>query len=453
MDLISERMEMALSRMEEIRSQVEVDPAFARYFAGGAEWFLLVRDEYIRVNGCPLASRKAPGTGPAADAAGECRQAGTADEAQEDRSAGTAQNGAEEGPGALYEEILPDNYAHSYANYQYAVSELGREFGPLLCALRCEMRSVIPLIPRAQRERILIRMELFLEIYAAFAIPFREDRTRPLPEHIRMRIISYIEDYAEEEYAAQIPGSAADDLRRSRIGALCSPVSSPEEESRWAGMPQARIEEMAGRIAGTLIRDVRESGWTSPEGLLIGIDSRVPCPALAESLSGKLEAAHLTPFFYDNTPSLMAAVMPGKLCPGPCGSGQARRGAGKTPEDERKAEGYEADHRDDLGLFLDDRLCAALTRAMRSACSRSAAQIRRLACTACITAEGTEPGVPQKDADPVSAFSVDKRYRRLLSAYREAEKKERQEIIGVNRYCISVVFSLNYNCCEDIKYL
>ena len=448
MDLISERMEMALSRIEEIGAQEEVDPVFRPFFAVGAEWFLLVREEYTRVNGCPMTSNETAGTRKTADADKERRSA-----AEEYRSAGTAGDGPAGGLAVLYEEILPENYAHSYANYQYAVSELGGEFGPLLCALRCEMRSVIPMIPRALRERILIRMELFLEIYAAFAIRFRQDRGRPLPEHIRNKLISYIEDYAEEEYAAQLPGPAADDLHRYRSGLLFSPGSSRADENRWARMPQDRIEEMAGRIAGTLIREVQESGWTSPEGLVIGIDSRVSCPALAESLWGRLEAAHLTPFFYDNTPSLLSPVSPGRVFPEQYRSGQAGQGAGETPENDWPADEYEADHRDDLALFLDDRLCAALTRAMRSACSRSAAQIRRLVCTACITEAETGPGVPAADADPSSVPAADKRYRRLLSSYREAEKKARQEIIGVNRYCISVVFSLNYNCCEDIKYL
>ena len=64
---------------------------------------------------------------------------------------------------------------------------------------------------------ILIRMELFLEIYAAFAIPFREDRTRPLPEHIRMKIIHghdqlFVKRIVAEKYYLVVRGANSVDI-------------------------------------------------------------------------------------------------------------------------------------------------------------------------------------------------------------------------------------------------
>ena len=43
----------------------------------------------------------------------------------------------------LYEDILPENYGHSYVNPEYAVSKLGKEYGQLLSMLAYELRSLI----------------------------------------------------------------------------------------------------------------------------------------------------------------------------------------------------------------------------------------------------------------------------------------------------------------------
>ena len=49
------------------------------------------------------------------------------------------------------------------------------------------------------RERVLIRAELFLEVYTAFTIAYRENGGIPSREQIRSIIRQYLSDYAEDE--------------------------------------------------------------------------------------------------------------------------------------------------------------------------------------------------------------------------------------------------------------
>ena len=41
----------------------------------------------------------------------------------------------------FYQDIMPENYGHSYANPAYAVEKLGEEFGRILSFLYTELRS------------------------------------------------------------------------------------------------------------------------------------------------------------------------------------------------------------------------------------------------------------------------------------------------------------------------
>ena len=76
---------------------------------------------------------------------------------------------------ALYEDILPENYENSFANPAYAVKMLGEEFGVLAPFLYTEMRSLIGFTYEGRLDELVIRMELFSEVYAAFVYEQQEN--------------------------------------------------------------------------------------------------------------------------------------------------------------------------------------------------------------------------------------------------------------------------------------
>lgn len=68
----------------------------------------------------------------------------------------------------LYQDILPGHYDQSYANPDYAVQQLGTEFGGILCFLCAESRALIAYAFEGRVFDMTIFMELFLEVYTCF---------------------------------------------------------------------------------------------------------------------------------------------------------------------------------------------------------------------------------------------------------------------------------------------
>ncbi len=102
----------------------------------------------------------------------------------------------------LYEDILPQNYGTSYGNPEYAAAELG-EYGQLFSFLYTKLREMIPYAFEQKKEQMLIRMELFLEIYST-CVYAKEEGHKPDKKEIGQIIYWFMSDYAEEMTAETI---------------------------------------------------------------------------------------------------------------------------------------------------------------------------------------------------------------------------------------------------------
>ena len=164
--MIKERFLLAKERIEEIREETVLPPEFQAYFAKTASFLSMLCEEYDFVvrGGLKEASLK---------------------ELQERNH-------------RLYEDILPENYEESYANPKVCVARLGEEYGGILCALYGEMRSMIPLSYEKRLKEMVIRLELFLEIYGCFCCSQKEDEVLPETKALRESIYWYVSDYARE---------------------------------------------------------------------------------------------------------------------------------------------------------------------------------------------------------------------------------------------------------------
>lgn len=164
--MIEERFLLAKERIEDIREETILPPEFQAYFAKTASFLSMLCEEYDFVvrGGLKEASLK---------------------ELQERNH-------------RLYEDILPENYEESYANPKVCSASLGEEYGGILCALYGEMRSMIPLSYEKRLKEIVIRLELFLEIYGCFCCSQKEDWVLPETKVLRESIYWYVSDYARE---------------------------------------------------------------------------------------------------------------------------------------------------------------------------------------------------------------------------------------------------------------
>uniref|UniRef100_UPI00405694C4 aminopeptidase n=1 Tax=Acetatifactor sp. TaxID=1872090 RepID=UPI00405694C4 len=97
----------------------------------------------------------------------------------------------------LYEDIMPEHYEKSYANPAYSVSKLGADYGQILSFLYTEMRSLIGFVYEGRLDEMVIRMELFVEVYAAFVYEWQENKALPGYESLRQIIYWFVSDYAD----------------------------------------------------------------------------------------------------------------------------------------------------------------------------------------------------------------------------------------------------------------
>lgn len=157
---IRERYDLTIDRIGRICMEKTVGEQFREYFQKTAEFIL----EIERI-------RKLIETG-------MWKQLSTEEKREENRK--------------LYEDILPEQYAASYANPAYAVQKLGEEYGRILSFLYTEIRGEIIYAFEQKDLYLTICNELFIEIYNCF-----ESVEQPAYEEIKEIVYWYASDYAD----------------------------------------------------------------------------------------------------------------------------------------------------------------------------------------------------------------------------------------------------------------
>ena len=186
---MTERLQLSLDRIKEIKSEKKLQQEYQEYFETVADFLLQIEDNRQWI------------------------------------LAGNLQNVSmeelEAGNRKLYEDVLPANYENSYANPQYAVNVFGKEMGQFLSVLYAELRSLIVASYENDVTSIVIRVELFLEVYGMFIEACEEVQmeegseevkvvyTEKLPDFATLKetyfwfACDYIEDILEKEVTAQ----------------------------------------------------------------------------------------------------------------------------------------------------------------------------------------------------------------------------------------------------------
>ena len=171
---MTERLELSIDRIKEIKSEKKLQKEYQAYFETVADFLLQIEENRQWI------------------------------------LAGNLQNASVEELEAknhkLYEDILTANYEKSYANPQHAVSIFGKEMGQFLSALYAELRSLIVASYEDDINSVIIRAELFLELYGMFLDCAEEGK---LPDFSSLKetyfwfACDYIEDILEKEVTAQ----------------------------------------------------------------------------------------------------------------------------------------------------------------------------------------------------------------------------------------------------------
>ena len=184
-ELIAERYGLAFARIKEIPDESICGEAYRDYFMQTAEFMLLLNRTYDMVE------------------SGDLRRM-SMEELKEHNH-------------ALYADILPEHYGESYANPAYAVNRLGESIGQLLSCLYAELRSAVPAVYEGNRNAVLIRAELLLEVYQIFVSEEQETGGVPEIDTLLRTLYWYANDYYEadfEERTAAVLDADRDFARR-----------------------------------------------------------------------------------------------------------------------------------------------------------------------------------------------------------------------------------------------
>ncbi len=362
MELIELRYSLAIDRIREIPGENAAAPAFLQYFEKGAEWFMLIDEVY-----CFLTSK-------------EAETASVADLRKQNRK--------------LYEDILPENYAFSYSNPEYAAAILGEEAGPVMAALWYEMRSAIPFVYRLQKERVLIRAELFLEVYTAFTIAMRENGQIPPVEQIKSIIRQFLCDYSEDEMTAYLRDKLIDG--DSRIMRIVSEGSGDirnlyltgeyvtDDETESAVLINRLPQEKITLIADTVTEGFRRSFLIGGKNLASKKNSPVLFHAGFERIfiacAENLKKMGLNPYVPAEVHTLFHSYQHGLM---------GYNGADPNPQ-------YTYDHREDLALFLDEQLRVKRLEGLSNAYKRLREKTVLYAGPVILETFGSKPFMPSE---------------------------------------------------------
>lgn len=155
---LMDRLNMSIERIESIKKEEIVKPPFLKYFYSVSDFILTVYRSII-VNIDNLESK-------------------SIDELKEIND-------------VLYSDIYVENYDQSFANPEYAVNELGLEYGQLLSYLYKEIRGIIQYSYQGRVLELVIHLELFLEIYNMF------EEEVPTVQAIKESLYYFASDYLD----------------------------------------------------------------------------------------------------------------------------------------------------------------------------------------------------------------------------------------------------------------
>lgn len=419
-ELLLERLELAFLRIREIPGedwQGEALQPWREYFAAVTKFLLLIEDnrKFLEQDGLKMA---------------------TLEELQQRNH-------------ALYEDILPENYENSFANPAYAVKMLGEKFGALAAFLYTEMRSLIGFTYEGRLEELVIRMELFSEVYAAFVYEQQENHKLPTYAAIREILYWFVSDYAdvaaeervremvcpENNFAAAILRTADfTDLRY--LYAYGEYVG--ENELKMAEFMNSLPEEIINTMADTYTEGYRigfeVTGKDLSKKAVVDVRYQLGFERMMRRALENFEKMGLQPVIYRAATSILY-------------NPSIYKNGFYSVSPNRQ---YEFDHKDDKALFLDKMYCSRKLEVMHTAFEKYKKEARGYAGPAVVETFGEKEFEPVNK--PESLKMTDEQSALLVENRTQMGQLQRQYIIEEERSFTIIAFPIPEvgDCFEEL---
>ena len=310
----------------------------------------------------------------------------------------------------LFSQLKEENYGHSFANPTYCADSFGIDTGRLLAFLYWEEMQILPYIYEGKIAEILIRLELFLEVYGAIYVNLPEETDSKTIHEI---LYWYISDYSEDSAYARVKEQFLPEenfaLRIVMESDLCKPnylyrygeyVS--ENERKTAEFLASLPEETINRMADTYTEGFRKGFIAARKDMSIkktvNIRYNIGFERVIKRAVENFEKMGLKPLIYRAAGDIFRKR--GIVKVGYCTGGINRQA--------------QYDHREDLALFLDGHLVTRKLECAKEVYEEFKKEIRDFAGPAVMEIFGEEEFVP-KDFDANPAF--DEKGRKLYVEY------------------------------------
>lgn len=400
MEILTERYELSCGRIREIAAMQDVAQEYQEYFHKTAGFILQVAEVYQNLGKTT------------------------------DINALRAENKA------LYEDILGENYKVSYANPVYACEKLGQAYGPLLSFLYTELRELIPCAFEKRAEDIVIRMELFVEIYNMFAYAQSEE-TAPAPEELKETLYWFVSDYSETAFAWRVCTQVDPDCDFATKIVMESDLENLCYLYKYGEFVSPEIEQMAQYLNSLSVERIQMIADTYTEGYRMGfvkgnkdlskkgtVDIRymLGFERIIRAAVHNFEKMGLKPTIYRASNSIFHKKGVNKV--------------GYFGADANKQFLY--DHKDDIALFLDKKLVNRRLEVLKLAYESVKDKALKYAGPAVMEVFGEVPFTP---ASKKEAASLSAAQQKLSAEYAGAAADiTNQYIIGEERSFTIIAF-------------
>lgn len=263
----------------------------------------------------------------------------------------------------LYADIIGENYEISYANPKYSNDVMGNDFGKMLAFLYTEIRTMIPYAFENCLEELVIRMELFVEVYNAFACAKSEADLQDLSEELQEPKASeihdilywFVSDYSETAALGRIRSQIDTDCDFAVKIIMNSDLTDIRYLYQYGEYISKEIEQMALYLNTLSQERIQMIADTYTEGYRIGfvkgnkdlsiketVDIRyvLGFERIVKAAINNFEKMGLKPVIYRASESIFHKKAQSKI---------GFYGAIANKQ-------FEYDHKNDIGLFLDKKL-------------------------------------------------------------------------------------------------
>ena len=419
-ELLRERLELALDRIREIPGddwQGEGLQPWREYFTVVAKFLLLIEDnrKFLEQGGLKTAALE------------ELQQRNR----------------------ALYEDILPEKYESSFANPAYAAKMLGEEFDALAAFLYTEMRSLIGFTYEGRLSELVIRMELFSEVYAAFVYEQQENHKLPTYASIREILYWFVSDYADvaaeervREMVCPENNFAAAILRTADLTDLRYLYAYGEYvgENEWKmarfmnSLPEETIHTMADTYTEGYRIGFEVTGKDLSKKAVVDVRYQLGFERMMRRALENFDKMGLQPVIYRAATSILY-------------NPSIYKNGFYSVSPNRQ---YEFDHKDDRALFLDKMYCSRKQEVMHTAFEKYKKEARGYAGPAVVETFG------ERDFEPVnkpeSLKMTDEQSALLVEHRTQMGQLQRQYIIEEERSFTIIAFPIPEvgDCFEEL---